>query len=203
MRSIANCTRLALIAVSSCALATGSLAHADTPPQDTVIPQGWVWQGVWQDGRWSGQWMPGPGAMAPGGYAPPPSGAYAPPPPPGPMPWAGNPGPRRMADHCGDARHDADEHPDHHRHRHDCDAVIPDHGGYAPAPYPAMPYPAMPYPAAGFVMVPVITQPQPAPCVETRTVTTEYVVERRSRVIHTKVIRAAPHRKEKRVYTGS
>jgi hypothetical protein len=39
---------------------------------------------------------------------------------------------------------------------------------------------------------------QQAPCVETKTVTTEYVANKRSRLI-----RAKPHHKDKRVYTGS
>ncbi len=182
MRSFANCTRVALIVAGCCALATGGVAHADTPPQDTTIPQGWVWQGVWQDGRWSGQWIPGPG-MQPGA----PAMVAPPPPPPGAMPWAANPGGPPMMDRCHD------EHGDHHRHGHDCGANMAPRGGFAPMPYPQMPYPAM-----GYMMVPVITQPQQAPCVETRTVTTEYVVDTRRRVIHAK-----PHRKEKRVYTGS
>lgn len=87
MRTMTNCTRLALIVLSSCAMAGGGLAHADTPQAGT-IPPGWVWQGVWQDGRWTGQWMPGPAAGT-GAYpssqagpshagAPPASSAYPP-----------------------------------------------------------------------------------------------------------------------------
>jgi hypothetical protein len=158
---------------------------------------------VWQDGRWSGQWVPGPG-VGPG------QAAY-PSPPPGAAPWGGDPETQRMIERCRDTRHGAvvgaaiDRSGRKTRDR-DCEAFFSDRPEFAPSygpmPYRQMPYGQMPYgpvgyPPAGYMMVPVITGPQ-APCVETRTVTTEYVTERRHHVI-----RAKPHRKEKRVYTGS
>jgi hypothetical protein len=230
MRSLANWTRLALIALLPCALASGGLAHADAP-QGGTVPPGWVWQGVWQDGRWNGQWVPGPGVApqpmpGPGGYPPP----------------VADPEMQRMIDRCRDTRHDgvggaviggvaggvignrlvpgnrvagtlggaavgaiagsAIERSHHRARDRDCQAFFNDHPEFAPGTpmvpgYGPMPYGAMGYPPAGYMMVPVITGPQ-APCVETRTVTTEYVVDKRRRVF-----RARPHRKDKRVYTGS
>jgi hypothetical protein len=159
MLSFTNCTRLALIGLSCSAIATGGFAHADTPTAG-AIPPGWVWQGVWQDGRWSGRWTPGPG-VAP---AAPETGSYAPPQGFGPsMPQQG-PAP------------------------------------VAPA-YPAMAFGTPETPPMGYMMVPVPTGRQ-QPCVETRTVTTEYITDRPQHIAH-RVIRAKPHHKDKRVYTGS
>ena len=76
-------------------------------------------------------------------------------------------------------------------------AIDPPGGPAGPLPYGPTPYGAMPMAPMGWMMVPVIQGPQ-APCIETKTVTTEYVTERSHRVI-----RAKPHRKEKRVYTGN
>ena len=196
--SLRKWTRLA---VSACLLAGAGLAQAQTMTPAPSPPPGWVWQGMWQDGRWTGQWVPG----APGGPGPMPQGAYAPP--------MADPEMQRMAARCRDNRH---------AHGHDCTMFLRDHPEfaagygtpgqpYAPQPYANMPYAPMPYgapsygpmpqgayaPPMGWMMVPVVQGPQ-APCVETKTVTTEYVTERRHRVI-----RAQPHRKEKRVYTGS
>ena len=180
MRPIAKWTRLALIALSSCALGASGMARADAPAGG-AIPPGWVWQGVWQDGRWNGQWIPGPGVM-PGTT-------------PGVAPWGGDPDAMRMADRC-------------HEHHHDreCEALIHDHPDFAPGyrpappPYPPMPYGPMAYAPVAYMMVPVVTAPQ-QPCVETRTVTTTtYITEKHRRVIWT---RPAPHHKDKRVYTGS
>ena len=189
--SLRKWTRLA---VSACLLAGAGLAQAQTMTPAPSPPPGWVWQGVWQDGRWTGQWVPGaPGPM--------PQGAYAPPP-------MADPETQQMAARCRD---------DRHSHGHDCAMFLRDHPEfaagygtpgqpYAPMPYAPMPYGAPSYgpmpqgayaPPMGWMMVPVVQGPQ-APCVETKTVTTEYVTERRHRVI-----RAQPHRKEKRVYTGS
>ncbi|MEO0031396.1 MAG: hypothetical protein RIS94_1154 [Pseudomonadota bacterium] len=71
-------------------------------------------------------------------------------------------------------------------------------GGYGAYPGYGYGYPM------GYVMVPVMIQQGPArPCVETRTVTYEYVTSPRRRLIPP---RARPHDKrvkEKRVYTGS
>ena len=44
----------------------------------------------------------------------------------------------------------------------------------------------------------ITTAPQQQPCVETKTVTTTYIIEKHRHVVWTR-----PHRKEKRVYTGS
>jgi hypothetical protein len=204
MRHLANWTGLALIALSSCALAGGGVAHAQEPVPGAV-PPGWVWQGVWQNGQWQGQWIPGPGgapgAPMPGTYPPPPSGAQ----------WGGDPGAMRMAERCRDSRHDGEGDDGHARHMHhrDCEAFFHAHPEFAqgypgPTPYgpPAYgpaPYGPMAYPPVGFMMVPVMTAPQ-QPCVETKTVTTTttYITERRRHVTW-----ARPHRKEKRVYTGS
>ncbi len=201
----------ARFAVSACLLAGCAFAPATVMaqvpgPQGPGVPPGWVWQGVWQDGRWNGQWIPGgpPGMpqampqvmpqvmpMPPGGYAPPP-------PPP-----IGDP---HMMERCRDWYQDGDTDEHHRKHRHDrdCEAFVRDHPewpqGYGPAPqaysYGVAPVMAPP----GYMMVPVIQGPQP-PCVETRTTTTEYVTE--SGHAGHRVIRAKPHRKEKRVYTGS
>ena len=201
MRPFASRTRLALIALSFCTMAGGSFAHADAPA-DSLVPPGWVWQGVWQDGRWSGQWIPGPGPM-PGAPQP---GAWQ----QQPVPDHADPGAMLMADRCHAHRHDdaSRDHDGWHRPHSDC-AAMPDDGmqpdpgypgsapGYGAMPYGPMPYTPMAYAPMGYMVVPIVTAPQ-APCVETRTVTTEYVVDRRRRVL-----RAAPHRKEKRVYTGS
>lgn len=203
MRSIAKWTRVALIALSSCALGAGELAKADAPTGGP-IPPGWVWQGVWQDGRWNGQWIPGPGAAS----GAPMQGMV--PPPPGMMPWGSDPQAMPMADHCREHHDDmtgpAMEHHGRHMRDHACDAVSQDHQEFAqgvppaPQPYAPMPYAPMAYAPMAYMMVPVISGPQ-QPCVETRTVTTTtYVTERRHRVIET---RPAPHHKEKRVYTGS
>ena len=178
MRPIAKWTRLALIALSSCALGASGMARADAPAGGS-IPPGWVWQGVWQDGRWNGQWLPGPG-VTPGT-------------PPGVAPWAGDPDAMHMADRCHE-----------HHHDHACEAFAHDQPA-PPPPYGAMPYGPMAYaPMAyapmAYMMVPVVTAPQ-QPCVETRTVTTTtYITEKHRRVIWT---HPAPHHKEKRVYTGS
>jgi len=230
MRSLANWTRVARIALSSCALAAGGLAHADAPPAGAV-PPGWIWQGVWQDGRWSGQWIPGPALPGPAVYPPPRADAET----------------QRMIDRCRDYRHDsvaggaviggvagavvgnrlapgdrvagtlggaavgavagaAIERSGQKARDRDCEAFFANHPefapGYAPPPPPTPAYGAMPYGAgnyapAGYMMVPVITVPQAAP-VETRTVTTEYIDDTPHRVI-----RAKPHRKQKRVYNGS
>lgn len=249
MRSHANWNRLALVALLSCGLA-GGIAHADEPQAGTV-PPGWIWQGVWQDGRWSGQWIPGPAPMQAGAYAP-------------AMPSSTDPETQRMINRCRDYRHDSvaggaviggvagavvgnrlsggdrlagtlvggaagavtgaaiDRAGKKARDR-DCEAFFSAHPEFAPgsvamgAGYPApayapqyattyaqpyaQAYPQMPY-GAGYapvtwMMVPVVAAPRAAP-VETRTVTTEYVDTPRRRVI-----RARPHRKDKRVYTGS
>jgi hypothetical protein len=201
MRANANWTRLALIALSSCAMAAGTLAHSDAPPPGSV-PPGWVWQGVWQDGQWRGQWTPGPG-MAPGEpmsapMGPPMQGGY--PPPPGTVPWGGDPEAMRMADRCRDDHHDGER---RHARDRDCEAFFRDHQQYAQGfPGGPPPYGPVPYAPMAFMMVPIITGPQ-QPFVETKTVTTKYivdkyVVEKRRRVIWSK-----PRRKEKRVYTGS
>jgi hypothetical protein len=112
----------------------------------------------------------------------------------------------QMMERCQDWYHDGDQDEHHRKHRHDrdCEAFVRDHPewvqGYGPAPQP-YPYGAPPMMAPpAYMMVPVIQGPQ-APCVETRTTTTEYVTER-GRAEH-RVIRVKPHRKEKRVYTGS
>jgi hypothetical protein len=114
-----------------------------------------------------------------------------------------------MVDRCRDHHHDRDMERSGRRARdRDCEAFFAGHPeyaqGYAPPPpmgpgYAPPPYGAMGYPPAGYMMVPVITGPQ-APCVETRTTTTEYVdvVDKRRRVF-----RARPRRRDKRVYTGS
>ena len=99
MRSLAKWTRVALIALSSCALGAGEMAHADEPAAGAV-PPGWVWQGAWQDGRWTGQWIPGPG-VAPGAA---PQGPYAP--PSNMAPSAGDPESMRMMERCREYRHD-------------------------------------------------------------------------------------------------
>jgi len=197
--TLAKWTRLA---VSACLLAGGSFAHAQAPA--STPPPGWVWQGVWQDGRWSGQWVPG----APGAPVVMPQGAYAPPPPP----MTPDPETQRMIDHCLKHHHDGDagDRDGRHARDRDCDVFFGVHPGYAgnppidppggpagPLPYGPTPYGAMPMAPMGWMMVPVIQGPQ-APCIETKTVTTEYVTERSHRVI-----RAKPHRKEKRVYTGN
>ena len=183
MPSFAMWTRLALIALSSCAL--GGVAQADAPAGGAV-PPGWVWQGVWQNGQWNGQWIPGPG-VTPGA----------------PMP-GGDPALMRLAERCHDDREDR------HRREHDCAVFFHDHPEFAqgypagaqpypPAPVGPMPYPAMAYAPVGYVMVPVITTaPQQQPCVETKTVTTTYIIEKHRHVVWTR-----PRRKEKRVYTGS
>ena len=109
MRSIAKWTRVALIALSSCALGAGELAKADAPAGG-AIPPGWVWQGVWQDGRWNGQWVPGPG-MTPGMPTPgmPTQGGQILggfPPPPGMAPWGNDPEAARMVERCQHYHHD-------------------------------------------------------------------------------------------------
>ncbi len=191
--------RLALTVLASCTLSGLAQAQAPAPAPDAV-PPGWVWQGVWQDGRWDGQWIPGPG-VPPGAPAP---GAY---PAPVAPPWDGGSDRRRMYDRCHDHHRDHDA--DMHTRDHDCEEFTRDYREFRsrpPVPQGAPVYGAMPYapgayagmvPPPGYMMVPVITAPQ-APCVETRTVTTEYVVDKPRRVV-----RARPHRKEKRVYTGS
>jgi len=192
MRRFANWTRLTLIALSACTIAGGGTARADEPPAGPV-PQGWVWQGVWQNGQWQGQWIPGPGG-APGAPMP---GAY---PPPGAAPWGGDPEAMRMADRCRNDHRDNGR--DHHR---DCEAFFHAHRDMAqgypggPPAYQPAPYAPMAYPPVGYMMVPAITAPQ-QPCVETKTVTTTttYVIEKRRHVTWTR-----PRRKEKRVYTGS
>ena len=143
MRLFAHCARIALIALSSCTLGTAAMARADDASQAGIIPQGWVWQGVWQDGRWSGQWIPGPGlapdASHPGGYPPPP------------------PGPQYLP-------------------------VTPPAPGTAPMMVPTVPYAAPGYPVVGYMVAPAMPQAAQAPCVETRTVTTEYLPAWRPRV---------------------
>lgn len=195
MRSTATLARLALIALGSCLLAAGS-AHAQAAPAGAV-PPGWAWQGVWQDGRWAGQWVPGPG-VAPGAPMP---GAWQQ--PPAPMPYPAQADTARMGQGC---HHDRDDdtgrdHGGWHRHTHACTPMADDRAqpapAYPPMAYGPMPYPPMAYAPMGYMMVPVMTAPQ-APCVETRTVTTEYIIDRRHRVY-----RPAPHHKDKRVYTGS
>ena len=187
MRSTASLARLALIAFASCAVAGGTLAQAQTAPGGS-IPPGWVWQGVWQDGRWTGQWVPGPG-LPPGAPMP---GAWQQP----PAPYPADPTEVRMGEHCHQSA-DADADRDHHnwhRHKHDCETMA----AAPPPPAPAYPgYGPMAYPPMGYMMVPVMTAPQ-APCVETRTVTTEYIIDKRRRIYH-----PAPHHHDKRVYTGS
>lgn len=192
MRSTASLARLALIAFASCAVAGGTLAQAQSAP-GASIPPGWVWQGVWQDGRWTGQWVPGPG-LPPGAPMP---GAWQQP----PAPYPAGPDAPRMGEHCRPGP-DADADHDHRgwrRHKHDCEAIAeappppaPAYPGYGPMAYPPMAYAPM-----GYMMVPVMTAPQ-APCVETRTVTTEYIIDRRRRIYHPE-----PHHHDKRVYTGS
>jgi len=185
MRSIAVWTRVAALALS---FGMVDAAHADTPPQPGAIPQGWVWQGSFQDGKWTGQWVPGvPGAPMPGTMVP------ATPPAAMPGPASLDPDMQRMLDRCLE-----------NRHGHGCEAFFAAHPDFAPgiapapAPYPAMPYPPMVYPAMVYMMVPVITVGQQKAVVETHTtVTTEYVTTRRH------CYHARPHRKEKRVYTGS
>jgi hypothetical protein len=174
MRLTVSCTRLALVALAAC-LSVGS-AHAQAAPAAS-IPPGWVWQGTWQDGRWNGQWVPGPGSapMMPAGQP-----MMMPPAPPVAPP---------MGDHCRN-----------HRHGHD-DAMACNGGAaYPVAPQPPMVYPAPAYPPMAYTMVPVMVPQAPqAPCVEKRTVTTtEYVIERHYHTWHPR-----PHHHDKRVYTGS
>jgi len=172
MRSSVPFTRLALIALASC-LSVGH-AQAQAAP-GAAIPPGWVWQGVWQDGRWNGQWVPGPG-VAP---ATPGMPMMMPPAPPAPMaPVAG--------EQC--------------RRHHGHDQAMECNGGMVQPAYPVMPQPAMVYPPMAYTMVPVMVPQAPAaPCVEKRTVTTtEYVIERHYHTWHPR-----PHHKDKRVYTGS
>lgn len=98
IRSVAT---LALF--TSLALGSSAQAAAKAPPPDAPIaapapvpgtpPQpGWIWQGVWQDGRWSGQWIPAPASTTPPPAAPYAPSAYAPspyaPPPYAPSPYA-------------------------------------------------------------------------------------------------------------------
>ena len=245
-------------------------------------PPGWVWQGTWQDGRWSGQWVPGPGvsgsSVPAAAYGP--AGTYIP-------PRVIDADTQHMIDRCRDYRHDsgvagaviggvaggvignrvvsgnrvagtlggaalgavaggAIDHAGKRRRDRECEAFFADHPDYAPgaaayAPPPGVPpqpgttgvpmaygvpmpyatpmaygtgtyaagsYATMPMAPAGYMMMPVqqagqIPQSPPAPCVETRTVTTEYVDAPRRRLIRAKPHMVVPHRKEKRVYTGS
>lgn len=80
-------------------------------------------------------------------------------------------------------------------------SYAPPQGAY---PYPAYGYAPMGYMPMGYMMMPVMIQSAPAkPCVETRTVTYEYVTSPRRRTIPA---RPRPHDKrvkEKRVFTGS
>jgi len=100
-----------------------------------------------------------------------------------------------------------------HGRDRDCERFFNDHPEYAPGhaarmaygtpPYGIPPYGApMPYgaPPMGYMMVPVMQVPL-APYTETKTVTTTYVTDRSVR--HYRVMRAKPHHKDKRVYTGS
>lgn len=94
------------------------------------------------------------------------------------------------------------------RLREECDAWYASHQPPQGYPYPGgYPYqggyPAAAYGYPGYVMVPVMLPAQQKPCVETTTVTEEWVDE----PVRTRTIpRRAPHRdkrvKEKRVYTG-
>lgn len=201
MRPFASRARLALIALSFCTMAGGSFAHARAPVNGPA-PPGWVWHGTWQDGRWAGQWIPGPLPM-PGAPQP---GAWQQHPVPDPADGEA----MRMADQCRahDHNYALRHRGDWHRPNSDCgpmpDEVFHPEPGYpdgAPnygqMPFGPMPYAPMAYAPMGYMMVPVVTMPQ-APCVETRTVTTEYVDDRRRRAL-----RSTPHHKEKRVYTGS
>lgn len=265
-------------------------------------PPGWVWQGTWQDGRWYGQWVPGPGMSGPGmsgpgisgpgmsgpgisgpgisgpgmsGAAYGPAGTYVP-------PRVIDADMQRMIDRCRDYRHDsgvagavvggivggvvgnrvvsgdrvagtlggaalgavaggAIDHAGKRRRDRECEAFFADHPDYAPGgaaygPPPGVPpqpgaagvpmaygvpmtygvpmayatgtYATMPMAPAGYMMMPVqqggqIPQAPQAPCVETKTVTTEYVDAPRHRLMRAKPHAVAPRRKEKRVYTGS
>lgn len=103
------------------ALGLSGVARAADAPMPVMqgapgaqIPQGWVWQGVFQDGRWSGQWVPGPG-MGPG-MMPPPLPQVQPMMPPAAM-------------DCG-------------KHHHDCGAMPPPMP-YAPMGYGPMMGPMM------------------------------------------------------------
>lgn len=245
----ANSCRIGLIAALALPLATVP-ARADQPVADGTYgtpPAGWVWQGVWQDGRWSGQWIPTASAQ---GNTP----GYLPPQPPA----APDPETRRMVDRCRNYGHDsgatggvigglaggvignqavggvggtlggaavgavagaAIDHAGKKARDRDCDAFFAAHPEYAPGarqptgygapPYGAPAYGYAPagyayvpggysYPApAGYMMVPAPAQPGGG-CTTTTVTTTEYVDAPRHRLI-----RAKPHRKEKRVYTGS
>ena len=100
----ANACRIGLIAACALPLAAAP-ARADEPPiappaDAAAVPAGWVWQGVWQDGRWSGQWIPTAAAQ---GNAP----AYLPPAPPGTAPAAPDADTRKMIERCQKYGHDS------------------------------------------------------------------------------------------------
>lgn len=176
----------AALALSTSALPTPALAHGgpDAAMPPAPPPQG-VYQGTWQGGAWTGQWVQAPGATGPSPVGYPPFGYPMPWPTPAYGPVAG-PDARDVCERDGDRHH-------HDRGRHDRD------GCAAPAAPYAYGYPmAMP-----MMMVPVMIAPQ-QPCVETKTVTYEYVRTPRRRVVY--VPRRVWHEKrvkEKRVYTGS
>ncbi len=211
-------SRLALVALGSCVLATGTPARADGPIPGPAagpsvsggsVPPGWVWQGTWQDGRWNGQWIAGPGIQGPGIQGPGIQGPGIPGgypvPPPGAAPWGGDPSAQRMAERCRPDGNAAPADGEHRRDR-DCEMVFGRHPGFGPG-YPAgpqmpaygpFPYGPVPYAPMGYMMVPVVTVQQP-PVVETRTITrTEYVTVHRHRVACAK-----PRHHDKRVHTGS
>lgn len=228
-----------LFAFGAAIAATPALAHQH---DDSPSPQG-VYQGTWQGGSWTGQWLP----AAPGGYPAP----YQQPMPYQPMGYAPESGPdprtQEMMARCADYRPDngvggaligglvggvvgnriasgnravgtvagaavgavagavIDKAEDKGRERECQDfwrGYSPSYGagypGYGPAGY------GYGYAPMGYMMVPVTMVQGPAkPCVETRTVTYEYVDVPRRRHIPA---RARPHDKrvkEKRVYTGS
>lgn len=176
--------------ICSGGIVSGGVARAADEPIPVAqaapmpsVPAGWVWQGVWQDGRWSGQWVPGPGVPGPGTPGPAMSG-------PGMMPSPGMmPPPPGVGAPC---------HHDHHAAR-GCDAVPPAPSAYPPMPYGPAPYGSMPSGPMmmGWTWMPVPMQ-APQPCVETRTTTVTYVEDHRRRVIAPR-----PHHHDKRVYTGS
>lgn len=224
--------------IGSIAATAPALAHGHG--HDGDAPQG-VYQGTWQGGTWSGQWMPAAPNGYPAQYSYPAPQGYAPPEP--------DERTREMMARCQSYRRDngvggaviggvvggvignriapgdrtlgtvagaavgavagsaIDKAEDAHRAR-ECEDFWRSQpaatAGYAP--YPGYGY-GYGYPVgympAGYMMVPVMIQQGPAkPCVETRTVTYEYVTTPRRRAI---APRARPHDKrvkEKRVYTG-
>lgn len=225
---------LSAIFALGCALgvATPALAHRH---DGNAMPAQGVYQGTWQNGSWSGQWVPGQtGYPAPypqaSGYPQAEPDAHT----------------REMLDRCQSYRRDngvggaviggvvggvvgnriaphdrtlgtiagaavgavagaaIDKAEDRGRQR-ECEdfwrSYSQPQAGYDGYGYPG--YPAG-YGPVTYMMVPVMMQQAPSqPCVETKTVTYEYVTTPRRRYIPA---RARPHTKrvkEKRVYIGS